>query len=262
MGMKALFFDIDGTLVSFNTHEIPVSTVAALEQAHDSGVKIFISTGRPPMFINNIDAISHLIEGYITTNGAYCFCKDETISLSAIDRKDVREVLAICKNLDRACIVVGTNSRAMYNYKKHDADFFKNLLNAPVFNENDDIEAVLKEPVLQLTPFIPEDEEQLVQGDLNGVEMSRWCPYFFDITAKGVSKAKGMDEIAHRFGFSLSDTMSFGDGGNDISMLQAAGVGVAMGNANDAVKEIADYVTSTVDDNGIANALRHYGVIK
>ena len=71
-----------------------------------------------------------------------------------------------------------------------------------------------------------------------------------------------MDEIAHRFGFSLSDTMSFGDGGNDISMLQAAGVGVAMGNANDAVKEIADYVTSTVDDNGIANALRHYGVIK
>lgn len=60
MGMKALFFDIDGTLVSFKTHEIPVSTVAALEQAHDSGVKIFISTGRPPMFINNLGAISHL----------------------------------------------------------------------------------------------------------------------------------------------------------------------------------------------------------
>lgn len=262
MGIKALFFDIDGTLVSFKTHEIPGSTVAALEQAHDSGVKIFISTGRPPIFINNVGAISHLVEGYITTNGAYCFCKDETISLSPIDTDDVREVLEICKRLDRACIVVGTKSRAMYNYKKYDADFFKKLLNAPAFNENDDIESVLREPVLQLTPFIPEDEEQLVKGDLSSVEMSRWCPYFFDITAKGVTKAKGMAEIAHRFGFSLNETIGFGDGGNDISMLKAAGAGVAMGNANDAVKEIADYVTSTVDDDGIAKALRHYGVIK
>ncbi len=262
MGIKALFFDIDGTLVSFKTHEIPGSTVAALEQAHDSGVKIFISTGRPPIFINNVGAISHLVEGYITTNGAYCFCKDETISLSPIDTDDVREVLEICKRLDRACIVVGTKSRGMYNYKKYDADFFKKLLNAPAFNENDDIESVLREPVLQLTPFIPEDEEQLVKGDLSSVEMSRWCPYFFDITAKGVTKAKGMAEIAHRFGFSLNETIGFGDGGNDISMLKAAGAGVAMGNANDAVKEIADYVTNTVDDDGIANALRHYGVIK
>ena len=70
-----------------------------------------------------------------------------------------------------------------------------------------------------------------------------------------------MREIADRFGFSLDDSMAFGDGGNDISMLKAAGIGVAMGNANEPVKEIADYVTTSVDDNGISDALRDYGVI-
>ena len=54
---KALFFDIDGTLVSFKTHSIPASTIEALEKAHAKGVKIFISTGRPTLFINNLQAI-------------------------------------------------------------------------------------------------------------------------------------------------------------------------------------------------------------
>lgn len=67
MTTKALFFDIDGTLVSFNTHEIPASTVDALEQAKANGLKVFIATGRPRQLINNLSAISHLIDGYVTT---------------------------------------------------------------------------------------------------------------------------------------------------------------------------------------------------
>ena len=55
--------------------------------------------------------------------------------------------------------------------------------------------------------------------------------------------------------------MAFGDGGNDISMLRHAGIGVAMGNANDDVKAVADYVTTSVDENGIANALKHFHII-
>ena len=78
--IKALFFDIDGTLVSFNTHEIPNSTVEALKKASASGIKIYIPTGRPFLLINNLDSISQLIDGYITTNGAYCFIGDRVVS--------------------------------------------------------------------------------------------------------------------------------------------------------------------------------------
>lgn len=259
--IEALFFDIDGTLVSFKTHEIPRSTVLALEEAHQKGIRIFISTGRPPLFINNLGAIEHLVDGYITTNGAYCYAGDSIISISPIDMADVKSVLNTCTVLDKACIVVGKERLTMFNYKRYDAEFFKKLLNAPDFGEGDDIEDVLKAPILQLTPIVEEADEQVMVECLHNVEPSRWCPYFFDITATGVNKAKGMREIADRFGFSLDDSMAFGDGGNDISMLQAAGIGVAMGNANEPVKEIADYVTTTVDDNGISNALRHHGVI-
>ena len=65
--IKALFFDIDGTLVSFRTHKIPQSTVDALEDAKRNGVAVYISTGRPIMLINNLGQIEHLIDGYITT---------------------------------------------------------------------------------------------------------------------------------------------------------------------------------------------------
>lgn len=78
---KALFFDIDGTLVSFETHAIPASTIEALTIAHEKGIKIFIATGRPKAIINNLADIQDrgLIDGYITMNGAYCFVGDEVI---------------------------------------------------------------------------------------------------------------------------------------------------------------------------------------
>ena len=64
----ALFFDIDGTLVSFKTHEIPASTILALTQAKANGHRVFIATGRPPIIITNLGAIEHLIDGYVTTS--------------------------------------------------------------------------------------------------------------------------------------------------------------------------------------------------
>ena len=70
MDKYALFFDIDGTLVSFETHQIPPSTILALTQAKANGHKVFIATGRPPIIITNLGAIEHLIDGYVTTNGA------------------------------------------------------------------------------------------------------------------------------------------------------------------------------------------------
>ena len=80
----ALFFDIDGTLVSFETHEIPPSTILALTQAKANGSRVYIATGRPPIIITNLGAIEHLIDGYITTNGALCFVGDEYVCCQPI----------------------------------------------------------------------------------------------------------------------------------------------------------------------------------
>ena len=84
--IKALFFDIDGTLLSFKTHSIPQSTIEALSIASSKGIKIFISTGRPFQLINNLEPISHLIDGYITTNGAYSFVGNSVVSCNPIPK--------------------------------------------------------------------------------------------------------------------------------------------------------------------------------
>ena len=68
--IKALFFDVDGTLVSFKTHKIPESTLEALQQAHDNGVKIFTATGRPRQLLDNIPEAEPLMDGYILATGA------------------------------------------------------------------------------------------------------------------------------------------------------------------------------------------------
>lgn len=259
--IKALFFDIDGTLVSFKTHTIPTSAVDAIKTAKNKGVEIYISTGRPYALINNIEGIKPIINGYITTNGAYCFTEHHVISCSPIPDQDVRKVLSESDEKHFACIVVGEKDVIMYNPTQEANHLFRDMLDIKNYRTDIPIEKVLKQPILQLTPFITEQQEKELLPLIPGIESSRWYPAFVDFTAKGISKATGLKEIASFRGFDISETMAFGDGGNDLTIVEAAGIGVAMGNANEILKEHADYITTSVDDNGIANALRHYNVI-
>ena len=105
-------------------------------------------------------------------------------------------------------------------------------------------------------------EEQQALGDpFPGLEVMRWHPDFVDIISPGGGKDQGMDAILDFFGISLEDTMAFGDGENDIPMLRHAHVGVAMGNADALVRSHADFVTGTVDEDGILSALEHFGLL-
>ena len=77
----------------------------------------------------------------------------------------------------------------------------------------------------------------------------------------GISKATGLSAFADYYGIEMAEIMACGDGGNDIPMLKAAGIGVAMGNASEQVKSVADFVTDTVDDNGLCKVLKRFGLI-
>lgn len=262
--IKALFFDIDGTLVSFRTHEIPESTLEALAQAHAKGIRIFISTGRARILINNLGALTalNLIDGYITMNGAYCFVGDEVLHKAAIPAHDVKLLTDYCARRNVPCIVVGENDICVCQPTElvHRI-FFEHLKVTTPLPERSPREATEGKEIFQLTPFIDESEEADIMPSLNGSEVGRWHPAFADVTALNNTKQFGMDVIMQRFGLKREETMAFGDGGNDISMLRHAGIGVAMGNADNRVQSAADYVTSSVDDNGVAHALQHFGII-
>ena len=87
--IKALFFDVDGTLVSFKTHKIPERTIQALQMAHDQGVKIFTATGRPRQLLNNIPEVEHLMDGYILATGALCIYGETVVREDLISHEEV-----------------------------------------------------------------------------------------------------------------------------------------------------------------------------
>jgi Cof subfamily protein (haloacid dehalogenase superfamily) len=259
--IKALFFDIDGTLVSFKSHEIPESTVRALEKAKENGIRIYISTGRPIPFITNIDKIKHLVDGYITTNGGYCFVGNSIVCINAIPKNDVETLLELSDNCKFPVILVGQRKITVVNTNPLVNEIFVENLKVHSDAMGDSLEEVLAEPILQATAFLGAEEQQIVMSRLAGCISGRWHQDFTDITSTYADKGKGLQAIAAHEDLLLSNCMAFGDGGNDISIIKAAGVGVAMGNAGDDVKFVADYITTSVDEDGIANALKHYGVI-
>ncbi len=257
----ALFFDIDGTLVSFETHEIPQSTVQALTQAKANGSRVYIATGRPPIIITNLGSIEPLIDGYITTNGALCYVGNELVTCQAIPMQDVMTCVDDCMEKGNSLIVVGRKDVAVIDPKGDVDRIFRKMLAVKNLDKAQPLEEVLQQDILQLTPFFPADYEPELMARMSQCVSGRWHPEFTDITANGVDKGKGILAIARHEGFNPSHTIAFGDGGNDTSMILQAGIGVAMGNAIDDLKQQADYITTSVDDDGILNALRHFKVI-
>ena len=208
----------------------------------------------------NLGQITHLIDGYITANGALCIVGNEKFGCHNL-RKDAAEiVIEGCRKFGKACVVVGTEHIAVFqNSPEVEEQFSANLgLKDFPFVSLDD---VMKEPLMQVSPFFSPEEEALIMPKLKECVSARWSNYFADITHIEADKGKGLLAMTAHLGLHTDETMAFGDGGNDISIIRRAGIGVAMGNGGERVKAEADFVTTSVDDEGVRHALCHYGVI-
>lgn len=257
--IQAVFFDIDGTLLSFKTHQVAVSTEEAIEQLQAKGIKTILSTGRS---INSIDHIRYLnFDGFITFNGGYCVAKEgEILFKQTIDAKDIKSVISYAKENPLSFSFMSEKEISIHDVTPEIAGMYAHL-NLPV-PPLVDIENVDSSSILQTNIFLgPEEEKEFMKNVMPNSLASRWSPLFADVNPKGQSKQVGIDVFCEYLGIDRSQTMAFGDGGNDITMLQHVGIGVAMGNANPEVKEIADYITDDVDSDGIWNALKHFGVL-
>ncbi len=255
MKYKAAFFDIDGTLVSFETHRVPVSTLEATRRARAAGMRIFISTGRPYADMEPVSEVPY--DGAVALNGADCRWRDgRVVEKHLIDYKDFRIVLEAGEQMDFA---VGLEL---------DGGIFVSKVTPPVLELAEaiahpvptvcDIYALFREKGCgQLCVYFTSEIEQEVMSRVPALVASRWHPCFADVDPAGVSKASGIAAFAREMGIDVSETVAFGDGGNDVPMLEAAGLGVAMGNADSSVKARAGLVTSCVDEDGIARALEH-----
>ncbi|MBR1777214.1 MAG: Cof-type HAD-IIB family hydrolase [Alphaproteobacteria bacterium] len=257
--IKAAFFDIDGTLISFKTHEMPKSTQEALERLHQKGVKVFIATGRAPKDVGFLKKYFDF-DGVISFNGQYCFDKTDVLHNAPLPHETILSVLPYLKEKQIASTfeTIDENIFNLVNDRVHE------LIRLVGFNEPEkqvaDVSR-LERDIYQMTTFvIPEEEADLV-AHLPGCRTVRWYPTFVNVIGENGGKHVGIAKVCEKYGIGRDEIMAFGDGGNDVDMLEHAGIGVAMGNGGADAKAAANYITTAVDDDGVYNALKHFEII-
>lgn len=257
--IKALMLDVDGTLVSFETHRVPQSAIEALKKAHENGIKIVIATGRAAGDLHEIDAIPY--EAIIALNGADCRLRNgTTIKKSPIPEKDFSKAMQMAKEYDFA-VGIELDGGVFVNRLTPTVEHIARIVEHPLPPVVDIEEMFAKGECCQLCFYFDDAMEEKVMPYLPNLSATRWHPSFADINAAGVSKANGLSIFAGYYGIEISEIMACGDGGNDISMLKVAGIGVAMGGASDVVKASADIVTDTVEREGIYKVLKQFDII-
>lgn len=246
--------------MSFATHRIPESTRRALDEAHRRGVRLFIATGRHTAIMQEGRILGDFpYDGYVTLNGQYCYTPQELVHQTCVPAADIRALVELLEREPFPCLFMEKDR--LYANMIDDSVRAAHKAVDLALPRVEDFHRALSHDIYQMNFFLTPEEEAYPLSRMPGCAATRWSPYFSDITPRGGSKRIGIEKMLARFGIPASETMAFGDGGNDIEMLRFAGTGIAMGNAGEEAKRAADYVTDDVDHDGIQNALRRFGVI-
>jgi|AKYZ01.1.fsa_nt_gi HAD-superfamily hydrolase, subfamily IIB len=257
---KAIFFDIDGTLISNTTRRISPKLIEAFNKLRKKGILLFIATGRHYREIRSLQILEDFqFDGYITLNGCYCYTQDAVVYKAIIDKRDVKKVIDIVNKRDIACLFVEADK------------FYLNKVNTRVLEAQQEIHTplpnivdsnrALENDIYQLIPYITDEEVDLFLEVTNNCKGTRWHPYAYDIIPDLGGKEEGIKKMLSHYNITKEATMAFGDGHNDIGMLQYVNIGICMANGEDLTKKSSDFITKSVDDDGILYALQHFGVI-
>ena len=255
--VRAIFFDIDGTLLSHKTGRVPESTEASIMKLHDKGIKSIICTGRDLGELEKLPIMHLPFDGYLTLNGNLCLDQDKVkFAGNEIDPGEVDILVRIFQASKIPFVLIGETHRYI-NYVDDVVIDTQNSTKGTI----PDIGEYKGEKIYQCLAFVKEKERKMLESTLDMCTITSWNETGIDIISKSGGKAAGLELFLAKYNLRRADTMAFGDGQNDIDMIKYAGTGIAMGNGVPALKEAADYVTTDIDDDGIYNALKHFNVI-
>ena len=254
---KAAFFDVDGTLIDCTIGIMDISdrVKKAIKDFQKAGNVSFVSSGRPYAFLNK-ELLEFGFDGFVLGNGAQVLINDETKFFSGIDKELVKEVVSNCERLNIDYCLQGPK----YSYLKKEftrlVSYYREYGITDDFLEyNFDIDDV---DVFKIE-MLPVDEEgckyceSLDQGEFNCFK--NYPGEVYEMYPVKNSKGEGLLKTIELEGVELKDSYAFGDGRNDIEMIQTAAHGIAMGNAVPELKEVANEFTDAIADDGIATYL-------
>ena len=257
---KIIFFDIDRTLYDPDTREIPASTIEALKTLHENeNIEIAIATGRAFYMLHIIEEIKEYINIFITINGQIIIKDGKTIYRNPISKDKVLCVVnkfeedhlkyGFLGEFDETLNIVDNKSKKAFeliNMKLPRID--------PHFYQDNDI--------FQMWAFCKKENHQTYKDLFYGMDVVSWLGGGFDVLSLGMSKETGIRRILELEKIPLENAYAFGDGDNDIEMLDFIPNSVCMGNGTEEAKKHAKYITDDIKDDGLLKGLLKLGLLE
>lgn len=278
MEKKILFIDVDGTLLNYQ-NELPASADKAIKEARKRGHRVYICTGRSKAEVYD-DLWNIGLDGMIGGNGSYVEDGSTVVMHQLITKEQCRH------------IVDWLNSRGLAFYLESNEGLFASETFStraiPAIRKYGERKGKAHAEELKIEDVFPEMifHGELYRDDVNKVsfvldsyqdhldsvlefpdlQAGTWggageVALFGDLGVKNITKAHAIDELLKYLGAKVEDTFAFGDAKIDIPMLDYCHVGIAMGSGGTEIKEMADYVTDEVDQDGLYKAFVHFGLI-
>lgn len=264
--IQIVFFDIDDTLYRKNTKAVPESALKAIRSLRASGIHTGIATGRTPAAIppqlqqliadGTFDVIVSINGQY---NARFTDGTAEVLSAHPMDKDFIRDAAAYMQQHGIAYGGVSENAMS--------SSMDNAIVRASLHGIGDfilDPDYPLSHDIYQMLIFA--DEAEIAAYHASGIhrtgfEILRWHPNAVDLVQQNGAKARGIKDVCRALNIPIEASMAFGDGHNDVEMMKAVGIGIAMGDAVPEVKAHASYITGTIEEHGIAAALKHFGLI-
>lgn len=266
MDYKLLVLDLDGTLTN-PKKEITEHTKNTLIKAQQQGVKIVLASGRPTYGIAPLANQLQLdeYEGYILSynGGEIIDWKTGEIMYKNLLDPEVLPYLYECATKNQFAIVTYDGEYVLTEYPEDEYVLKEALLNVMKIKKVDNFLDAVKHPIAKCLIVgeptrLAELEKEMYEHLKDRMGVFRSEPYFLELVPKGIDKAQSLSVLLKEIGLTKDEMIAIGDGFNDLSMIQYAGLGIAMENAQSVVKENADFITRSNSEDGVAYAVERF----
>ncbi len=257
---KIIFFDIDGTLYSHKQNCIPKSTIDSIKRLRENGYKIALCSGRSLYLLNQLKILNYIEVDYmILINGTLVIDKhnNSIIYKKPFNKITLDKLIKRTRELNGELGILTSNDLFRLDSKTDLIIKGYAPLHIPVPVKKD----YRNKEVYQCNLFI-DDEKLYLFNDLSPeLDFIHLLDYGYDVLVKGENKVKGIKKLLDYLNISQENTIAFGDGNNDVGMIEYVGLGIAMGNSVDLLKKSANYITESIDKDGIYLALKNFNLI-
>ena len=273
--IKIIFFDIDGTLRPFETGVIPEDSKAAIKKAQDAGVLCAIATGRHWVEIYNEGLVEDMyFDAFVTLDGAYDYILHQEKARPVFQKqgarkpKDYGELLlgeSIAPEMVDKVLAMAEEDPFPILFLE-ERRLYANFVNDALLRCLSEIKSGLppilplsearKNPLYMLIPVLKKSQVEELEKRIPDCHLVRWSDGLsFDVTKRNISKVSGIEAICKALGIQREECAAIGDGWNDVDMLSHVGMGIAMGNAKEECKAVADYITAPILEGGLPRAV-------